>query len=278
MFSRPSLGLIRTSSRMFSSASGSIPHLSNSIAAKLPTVKLDTTLAELYKQASPEGAQTRLAHVHRMVSCGLDLGASLPRNKKFIYQDGPFNTVPISHLTAGNAGLRRSLATKYLGLIAQRDAFISGDDVVVFFHIDQSPGQRAHDREEARDTMAVLGVEQRPELVFCPGPSKIPIRQHGIGRIAYKCALDELDGYPLAMDLETHWFLNSKAALAWSGLPTPRTGIIEAIGHCPAKEACCEACTAENNGSPFVPVGCTGPRSAWLREQTDRVISAIRKD
>ena len=46
------------------------------------------------------------------------------------------------------------------------------------------------------------------------------MESNGIDLLAAKMALDDLEGFPLAVDLETHYFLNSKAALATSGLPT----------------------------------------------------------
>lgn len=41
----------------------------------------------------------------------------------------------------------------------------------------------------------------------------------GADLLATKTEFDELEGFPLAVDLDTHYFLNSKAALCNSGLP-----------------------------------------------------------
>ncbi|KAK3290322.1 uncharacterized protein B0H64DRAFT_427854 [Chaetomium fimeti] len=194
---------------------------------KLPTVKLDTTLTELYQKACPNKAGTRLGWISCGVTSAVDLTPDFPRNTKFIYQDQAFIKASSHALREGNANLRRSLANKYLSHIPQRDAFVSGKAVVILFNLGRTPEQVEHGRREAEDTISVLDPSQRPELIFCPGPSDIPVKEHGIDRLEYKVVLDGLDKYPLTHDLETHWMLNSKAALARSGLPTPKSDLIE---------------------------------------------------
>lgn len=246
-------------------------------AVKLPIIKLDTTIAELFKSAKSQDAEKRLALVLCGVNCGLDLSPDFPRNTKFLYQDSPFNTIPRQDLSKGNIELQKSLAMKYLSLIPQRDAFISGNTAVVLFNMDQTPEQMEHDRHEAETTISVLDRSQRPELIFCPGPAKIPMREHHIDRIAYKLALDGLQKYPLTIDMETHWYLNSKAALALSGLPTPRAEVIEIAGFGPTADACCDICTTDKGELVFIPAKCTGTRGEWLEEQTKRIITAIER-
>ncbi|EON97856.1 putative solid-state culture specific atp-grasp domain protein [Phaeoacremonium minimum UCRPA7] len=250
------------------------PHLP---AVKLPKIKLDTTIAELFKRAKPQDAEKRLGLVLCGVNCGMDLSPDFPRNTKFLYQDSPFNTIPRQDLSNGNIELQKSLAMKYLSLIPQRDAFISGNAAVVLFNVDQTPEQMEHDRHEAEATISVLDSSQRPELIFCPGPAKIPVKEHHIDKIAYKLALDGLQEYPLTIDLETHWYLNSKAALALSGLPTPRAEVIEVAGFGPTADACCDICTTDRGELVFIPSKCTGSRGEWLREQTKLIIAAIER-
>ncbi|KAK0655187.1 hypothetical protein B0T16DRAFT_486816 [Cercophora newfieldiana] len=266
--------------RKFSSASQrAMGSVENAIPSgiKLPTIKLDTTLAELYQRASPKNAHVRLGLVFCGVNSGLDLSPEFPRNTKYLYQDSPFNTIPRQELTTENVELQKSLAMKYLSLIPQRDAFISGRAPVILFNVDQTPEQIEHDRREAEATISVLDPSQRPELVFCPGPSSIPMKEYGIEKIAYKIVLDGLQNYPLTNDLETHWYLNSKAALALSGLPTPRSEIIEATGFGPEASACCKICTTDEGELVFIPAKCTGDRGIWLKAQTERVVKAIER-
>lgn len=246
-------------------------------AMRLPKIKLDTTLAELYKRASPKSANVRLGWVSCGVTSGIDLSPGFPRNSKYIYQDQAFITTPQEDLRGDNVELQRSLAKKYLSLIAQRDAFISGNAPLILFNTGQTPEQDDHDRHEAETTLSVLDPTQQPELIFCPGPSKIPMEEHGIDRLEYKIVLDDLESYPLTHSLETHWFLNSKAALARSGLPTPKADIIEIEGYPPPAGSCCSICASSHRNSdlPFIPPDCTGPRGRWLTSQTSRILSAI---
>ncbi|KAK3311554.1 uncharacterized protein B0T15DRAFT_387943 [Chaetomium strumarium] len=246
---------------------------------KLPTVKLDTTITELYKRACPDEAVTRLGWVPCGVTSGVDLTPDFPRNTKFIYQDQAFITASRHELRNGNGKLQWSLAKKYLSHISQRDAFVSGNAPVILFNLGQTPEQREHDRRQAEATISVLDPSQRPELIFCPGPAQIPVKEHGIERLQYKVVLDDLQRYPLTHDLETHWVLNSKAELARSGLPTPRADIIETDGYPPDPSSCCSLCAEaarDISHLPTIPAECTGPRGQWFEEQTTRILSAVR--
>lgn len=264
-----------------------------STTINLPTIRLDTTLTDLYKLADPATAHLRLGLVLCGVNSAIALSSSFPRNKKFLYQDSPFNNIPPSELKDASvtnpsspnaADLQRSIALKYLSLIPQRDAFIAGGPATpaIFFNVSPgSPEQEAHDKHEAEMTLSVLSEEQRPQLVFCSGPAEIPIKELGIERLAVKIMLDDLEKqkYPLVVDQETQWFLNSKAGLAESGLPTPRAEVVDVKGHVPevgeAKE-CCEVCKEEDKGGiKFVPAGCKGVRGKWVEEQMKKIVEKI---
>lgn len=254
-------------------------------STQLPTIKLDTTLTELYKLASPRSSNKHLAHIHSLANCCVALGPHVPRNKKFIYQDGVFASTPLGDLKLSNTNFRRSLSIKYMSIVPQRDTFISGDSTVIFFDIDSNEIQQtAHSRQEIETTMAVLEMSQKPRLIHCPGPHIIPQKESSIDLIAsFKVAIDGLEGhhYSLDVDLEKHWFVNSKAALAGSGLPAPRTEVIEVDGYpIPAKN-CCDVCrTAESDYEEediltIVPNDCKGPRGGWIRERERGIVSAI---
>lgn len=246
--------------------------------AELPTIQLDTTLAELYHRASPRLRGKRIAQLLCGASAGIPLSAHIPRNVKYLYQDGPFNAVPEHEPAASASGAKadeqRSLAMKYLSLVPQRDAFISGDTDVVLFHIDDIPKHRAHDRSEAEQTMSVLPKAQRPNLVCCSGPADIPVKESSIDLIAHKIMLDGLEQYDLVTPPETHWFLNSKAALASSGLPTPRCDTIELDGYMVSASQCCGHCRDNTTSFP-VPALCEGPRGDWVESQTSRICDAL---
>ncbi|KAK1961542.1 solid-state culture-specific ATP-grasp domain-containing protein [Colletotrichum sublineola] len=251
----------------------------------LPTITLDTTLADLYRRASPKNADKRIAQVLCGVNSCAELSANIPRNAKYLYQDTPFNTVPPDESCSRpeeeeqQQQQQQQLAVKYLSLIPQRDAFISGDTAVVLFHLDETDEQKAHDRREAERTISVLAEAQRPDLVFCAGPSAIPVKEAGIDMIAYKLVLDGLEGYDLVVPPDTHWFLNSKAALARSGLPTPRATIVEVDGLADEARLCCAPCTSGGDAPAaagfVIPPACTGPRGKWFEAQRERILGAL---
>lgn len=293
---------------------------------QLPTVRLDTTLTDLFRLACPKDAHKRLAYLHSPAHCAVSLGPHVRRNTTFLYQDGSFVNAPLGDLSpcddddddddegeegreaSGRLQLRRSLAAKLLGVVPQRDAFITGPSAAVLFDASADPAEARRAADEAEATVAVLEVAQRPALVRCPGPCCLPLAEAGVDLVAgYKMALDGLAGrgYPLAIGLEAHWLLNSKRALALSGLPTPRTDVIEVSG-CPVPAGeCCDACRRDELGRGLglgrgrgrgrsaghdaghdagghdagmistIPAGCGGQRGAWFREHEGRIISEV---
>ncbi|KAB5518076.1 hypothetical protein GE09DRAFT_1260006 [Coniochaeta sp. 2T2.1] len=258
------------------SGSSSVPELESRNAITEPA----TLSAPLKNDPGPSSTAPANGFVFTGVNSALDLTDSFPRNEKFLYQDSPFNTLPTRKLVrTTSASLQRSLATKYLSLIAQRDAFIAGpasSAAVICFPVDSSdPG---HSRREAEATISVLDPTQKPELVFCPGPGDIPpLSELNVDRIACKVVLDGLEGLPLTVPLETTWYLNSKAALADSKLPTPRMEVIEVSGFCKDAGACCEVCIKNGAGTHFVPADCSGARGNWIKEEEKRIVDAVRR-
>ncbi|KAG7047319.1 solid-state culture specific ATP-grasp domain-containing protein [Colletotrichum scovillei] len=249
---------------------------------ELPKITLDTTLTDLYRRASPRNADKRIAQVFCLVNSSSELTPNVPRNAKYLYQDSPFNAVPrdpsSSRLPADDDGRQqqRALAVKYLSLIPQRDAFISGNTAVVLFHTMNSKKRNLHDIRETETTLSVLSKTQRPDLTFCPGPSEIPVEEAGIDLIACKFVLDVLESYSnLIFPPETHWFLNSKAALALSGLPTPKTNILKVDGLAGDAWACCSSCSSVDAADFIIPESCTGSRGRWLKEQSDKIYADL---
>lgn len=166
------------------------------------------------------------------------------------------------------------MAVKYLSLIPQRDAFISGDTSVLLFHIGSGEEQIAHDKAEAQRTLSVLENGQKPNLLFCAGPSELPIKEAGIDLIAYKIVLDDLDKHDVVIPPEIHWFLNSKEALAKSGLPTPKCTVIELSGFSSEAASCCKFCR-ESHDPIAIPIDCAGVRGEWLAEQSQKVYDVM---
>lgn len=245
-------------------------------AFALPTVTLDATLADLYRQAGGSYKDKHIGQVLSGFSALIPLGPEMPRNRKYMYQDGPFasGNGDGSENSGSSSG---STAVKYLSLITQRDAFISGSQsTCIFFHMDSSPKRQKHDKDQVLTTLRALPESQRPKLIFCGGPGHIPVKDAKIDLIACKIVLDELEQYNNVVPLETHWFLNSKRALAESGLPTPKSTIIAFEGCATEARSCCTECGGVNPEDFVIPEKCIGARGTWLREQSLRLYKVLK--
>ncbi|KAL4727434.1 hypothetical protein ACLX1H_006346 [Fusarium chlamydosporum] len=245
----------------------------NNTAIRLPTVVLDTTIADLYRQAGSEYKDKRIGQVLSGFSALMPLNEKIPRNRKYIYQDGPFTSNDCAPRTKDED---TSTVVKYLSLISQRDAFICGAAPVVFFHMDTSSQKRDHDRKQVLKTLATLPDHQRPQPIFCDGPNSIPIQETGIDFLAVKVISDDLEKYNNVVPLETHWFINSKRALADSGLPTPKCVAVTVDGFPTDAQSCCAICIGNGLDGFVIPDECAGARGTWLKEQSLRLYEALK--
>lgn len=185
----------------------------------LPPIRLDTTLAELYAKDSTECEQGHIALVLCAANSDVAPTSRFARNTKFLYQDSTFSSRPEGASPEQARELQRTVAVKYLSLVPQHDAFAAGNMPVISFNLEDSDASTARSQEEALQTIRSLIPMQRPRFLFFSGPEQIAMEENGIIRLVVKMELDGLEGFPLALDLETHYFLNSKAALCQSGLP-----------------------------------------------------------
>ncbi|ENH72405.1 hypothetical protein FOC1_g10013061 [Fusarium oxysporum f. sp. cubense race 1] len=142
--------------------------------------------------------------------------------------------------------------------------------------MDRDSKKRDHDRKQVTKTSATIPDYQRPQPVFCEGPDSIPINETGIDLLACKVVHDSLERHINVVPLETHWFLNSKRALADSGLPTPKCVIITVKGIPKDAQSCCAPCTGSGLDSFVIPGDCTGNRGTWLKEQSQRIYDALK--
>ena len=100
---------------------------------RLPTIKLDTTLSDLYKQHCPSLASKRIGHIFCVTTCSIDPSPDFPKNRKDVYQDSAFNDG--SRAQKSVVEVQRLLAPKYLSLAPQRDAFLADDAPVISFTV-----------------------------------------------------------------------------------------------------------------------------------------------
>ena len=237
-------------------------------------ITLDTTLAELYSKGSTASQPARIALVLCAADTEMELSSSIPRNTKFLYEDSTFSNTP-KHLPPDDyKETQRHLAIKYLSLVPQHDAFAAGNMDVILFDLDNSEELKSLSHKEAEETISNLSPEQRPHLMFFQSPTDISLQQHGIDILAPKMDLDGLEGFPCTINLETHYFLNTKAGLCMSGLPTPKCELVELEDFSCDAQSCCAVCSSES-GSLVIPQNCTGSRRSWLSSHISRIVSRI---
>ncbi|KAL8771409.1 MAG: hypothetical protein Q9209_003077 [Squamulea sp. 1 TL-2023] len=217
----------------------------------MPQVTLDATLEKLYGRDSSYGPQGQIALVLCAASSEIAPTSRLLRNTKYLYQDSTFSSTPQHISSEEHDKLQRIVAIKYLSLVPQHDAFAAGKMPVILFDPQNSGKRTIGAKEEAEKTMNSLIAEQRPSLLFFPGPGEISMEENSIDLLAAKMELDELERFPLAIDLDTHYFLNSKAALCTSGLPRLH---------------------ASND---LVPESCTGTRGRWLSDRIAEILARV---
>ncbi|KAL8723156.1 MAG: hypothetical protein Q9225_000497 [Loekoesia sp. 1 TL-2023] len=202
------------------SSSGSATNSSPCVIEMLraPQITLDTTLGQLYAQDGPGERKTHMAVVFGFASSEIALSCKVVENKKYLYQDRTFTATPSCFSSQNREAVQRDAAIKYLSLTPQRDAFAAGNMPVIIFNLDSSGKLAAHSKEEAEKTISSLDIFQRPMIDFCDGPDQISM-ENAIDVLVTKTVVDGLERLPLAIDPNTLYFLNSKAALCTSGLP-----------------------------------------------------------
>ncbi|KAL8900822.1 MAG: hypothetical protein Q9207_005513 [Kuettlingeria erythrocarpa] len=240
----------------------------------MPPIVLDTTLKGLYDLDSSYGPRGQIAMVLCAASSEIAPTAKLVRNSKYLYQDSTFSSTSLHVSSEEHAKLRRAVAVKYLSLVPQHDAFAAGNMPVILFDPQGSSKDTARGEEEATRTMSILTQEQRPKMLFFAGPADISMAANGIDLLVAKMELDELEGFPCAIDLDTHYFLNTKAALCTSGLPSPRSVLVELEGFGAMAQDCCPTCVSHAD-KLFIPENCSGVRRRWLNDQIDKMLARV---
>ncbi|KAL8706969.1 MAG: hypothetical protein Q9201_000017 [Fulgogasparrea decipioides] len=207
----------------FSNLISSVLSLFKAETQDLPEITLDTTLAELYDKGNPTCGKERLALLPCNANSEIAPTSKLGRNTKYLYQDFTFSTTPLHVSSDQQEEIRRMVAVKYLSLLPQHDTFVAGNMPVIFLNPDPDASATAsnHSRKEAERTMSSLGTVQRPKLLCYDNPEQISLKASGINVLAPKNVLDGLEGLPMVVGLETHYFLKSKAALYCTGSRRP---------------------------------------------------------
>ena len=185
-------------------------------------ITLDTTLRDLYAVDTEDES---VVLVYAMPSQQKPMTVGLPVSKKFV---GQAPQCPVDD--------RNELARIFLQLVPQLCGFLAGHMPLVFFDLDRDvdktvvPVQSGFMRPYQADAYRVydsLAKHQRPQLAFVADPSQIPMSANA--RIAICVPMDCLLPLPHLVGPEAHYEANSKRALAFSGLPTPATEVLDTV-------------------------------------------------
>lgn len=184
-------------------------------------VVLDTTLQELYSSEQPDDQNIVLVYA---LPTAVQTTSALPLSSKFAYQS------PLATTTESD-----ELARLFLQVVPQLFGFIAGkmalilcdfekDEAAVLGDSHHHPFERAH-QNDARRVLEQLSLFQQPELNFVAKPEDIILSPGA--KIAVVNPMDCMLHLPHLVDPESHYEVLSKRCLALSGLPTPKSEVID---------------------------------------------------
>lgn len=182
------------------------------MSPQIPEIILDTTLADLY---SSKGAlvDEKLTLLPCYWCSDIDYQKDIPKTSKYIYQG-----TAVPH----DRNATRELVIQCLSLECQRFLFAAGGMDAVLFDFTGNGDCRA----EATETLSVLSREQQPNIGFSCGLQDLN-RGDGSTRLAVVVPHENLFSHRQVIHPDTLYALLSKRCLAVSGLPTPRTALLD---------------------------------------------------
>ena len=184
-------------------------------------VVLDTTLRELYSSEQPDDQNIVLVYA---LPTAVQTTSALPLSSKFAYQS------PLATTTESD-----ELARLFLQVVPQLFGFIAGKMPLILYDLEEEeaavlgdshhhPFERDH-QNDARRVLEQLSPLQQPELNFVAKPDDI-ILPPGT-KIAVVNPMDCMLHLPHLVDPESHYEVLSKRFLALSGLPTPKSEVVD---------------------------------------------------
>ena len=184
-------------------------------------VVLDTTLQELYSSEQPGDQSIFLVYA---VPTAVQMTSALPLSRKFAYQS------PLATATESD-----ELARLFLQVVPQLFGFIAGKMPLILYDLEKDedavlgdsyfyPFERAHQNDALR-VLEQLSPSQQPELVFVAKPDDIILPPGA--KIAVVNPMDCMLHLPHLVDPDAHYEVLSKRSLALSGLPTPKSEVLD---------------------------------------------------
>lgn len=182
------------------------------MASESQAIVLDSTLQELYAMGE-ESNEHKIVIINGVPTAKVQMTASLPLSKKFVYQS------PFAEKESGD-----TLARIFLQVVGQGFGFIAGNMPLILFDINDV-GSSRDCRADTIETFSQITPSQRPQWTYVEKPEDIVLSPGAT--IAVSSPMDCLLHLSHSVDPEVHYSLLSKRDLAFSGLPTPETHIID---------------------------------------------------
>ncbi|KAI2629329.1 solid-state culture-specific protein-like protein [Hypomontagnella submonticulosa] len=183
-----------------------------------PPIVLDTTLRELYRLRTD--GEPRIVLVSIVPSAQVQMKRCMPLGTRYIYQS------PLSGPEDSNF-----LGRIHLQVVAQHYAFMAGRMTVCLVDVDDAnagpnaSGLLPTGREEIERVFSHLCPEQQPDVRFVPDPAKL-VCPDGF-QAAISSPMDCFAHLAHLVNADAHYDLQSKRALAVSGIPTPSAEVID---------------------------------------------------
>ena len=277
---------------------------------KLPKLHFDTTLAELYALDAGEDGRKRIVLFPMYALTTIDIGPGYPKNLRYPAQDF---LVQYEDPEGSRDFMGRLFKVGSMSVIPQTDSIAAGKMGVVFITFENEQQQRSYiETERTRNSVdpsqrfepiyisdlasldeielkndttdTLVAAEKGGEAngtLTAPTSSSSGLSSSAVKKspelvLAIRYPLAQLSRSSLTCSLDNMYFLNTKGALVTSGLPTPRSEIIQLgpAGFDP--KSCCPTCAADP-GHWRVPTNCTGKRLPWSQEQIGRALTMIKR-
>lgn len=182
------------------------------MSPKAPGIALDATLADLYRDDGVLESD-KLVLLPCYWSSDIDYKENIPRTSKYLYQG--------THVPQDTRETR-DLTIQCLMIECQRFLFTAGNmEAVLFdFSADGDCGV------EAAETLSVLSNEQQPKIYFSYGLHDLK-RKSNVSRLVVVVPHEDLSSNCQSIHPDILYTLLSKRCLAISGLPTPRSVLLD---------------------------------------------------
>lgn len=182
------------------------------MSPKVPGIILDTTLADLYRSDGVlDGKNLTLLPCYWCSD--VDYQEKIPKTSKYLYQG-----TPVPHDTNDTG----DLVIQCLSLECQRFLFVAGSMEAVLFDFSEDGDCRL----EVAETLSVLFKEQQPNIGFSSGLRDLK-RKTSSSLLAVVVPHEDLFSNRQVIHPDILYTLLSKRCLAISGLPTPRSLLLD---------------------------------------------------